>query len=170
MAFQNTATDYLAIGYEGDRVGAIFYPDKPARVVDTNGVKVGKFVWLVKDTINGAVTAQGTNTTLFGVVHRSQTTVNVTQGLTTNANLIIPQGQEAQIIERGEVLVKITSIAGTNPVAQSSAVYVDTNGNIVADGGGTLTSYIKTNFVFTGVSTDLTVGSLVKISNVSNVV
>jgi len=171
MSFQNTATDILAIGYEGDRVGLIntSYGTLSMQVTN-NALRVGQFAWKVLNTEANCDGVKGSNTLLAGYTQRSQTTTNTLQGISVNASMTIPTGQIAELAVRGQFLGKIISLAGTNPVLQGSAVYADDNGNIVADAGGVLTSYTKTNFLFDSPSAELIVGGLVKISNSQNVV
>ena len=170
MAFQKDAIITLAIGSEGDLAGKAFYTRDAYLVTDVAGLNIGKFAWKVINTESDAVQAKGANTTLAGFVVRNNTNVNATQGITTIASMNIRQGQSASIAHAGDFIVKIQAVEGANPVAQSSAVYIDNvTGGIIADGGGTMTAYTKTNFLFDSPSADLVVGGLVKISNVNNV-
>lgn len=170
MSFQKEAIITLAIGSEGDLAGKAFYTRDAYLIVDPAGLNIGKFAWLVADTENNVTQAKGTNAILAGLVVRNNTNVNATQGITTIASMNISQGQSASIAHAGDFIVKIQAVEGSNPVAQGSAVYVDNvTGGIVADGGADMTAFTKTNFLFEDPRGDLVVGSLVKISNVRNV-
>ena len=170
MAFQKDAIITLAIGSEGDLVGKAFYTRDAYLVTDVAGLNIGKFAWKVIDTESDAVQAKGSNTILAGLVVRNNTNVNATQGITTTSSMNIGEGQSASIAHAGDFIVKIQAIEGSGIVAQGSAVYIDeTTGGIIADGGDPMTAYTKTNFLFESPSADLVVDSLVKISNVNNV-
>jgi hypothetical protein len=163
MAFQKEALLDLAQGYEGGFVTTVFYPTNGYIVNETNGVKIGTFVWLVDGTDNQVAQAKGTNTQLAGMVVRNNSNINLTQGITTNSGLQI-------LNNRGIFYVKLVTLVGSNPVVAGSAVYINnTTGEVVADAGGTMTTYTKTNFKFISVASELTAGQLVKISNVSDV-
>lgn len=170
MAFQKEALLDLAQGYEGGFVTTVFYPTNGYIVNETNGVKIGTFVWLVDGTDNQVAQAKGTNTQLAGMVVRNNSNINLTQGITTNAGLQILNKYPCEIANRGIFYVKLVTLVGSNPVVAGSAVYINnTTGEVVADAGGTMTTYTKTNFKFISVASELTAGQLVKISNVSDV-
>lgn len=170
MAFQKEALLGLTQGYEGGFVTTVFYPTNGYIVNETNGVKIGTFVWLVNGTEILVSQAKGTNTQLAGLVVRNNSNVNLTQGITTNAGLQILNKYPCEVANRGIFYVKLVTLVGSNSVVEGSAVYVNnTTGEVVADAGGVMTTYTKTNFKFISGASDLTAGQLVKISNVSDV-
>ncbi len=170
MAFQKEAQLDLTQGYEGGFVTTVFYPTNVYSVNETNGIKIGTFAWFVLNTDNQVAQAKGTNTQLAGFVVRNNSNVNLTQGITTNASLTILDKYPCEIANRGIFYAKLVTVVGSNPVATGSSVYINnTTGEVVADGGGTMTTYTKTNFKFISVPSELTAGQLVKISNVSDV-
>jgi hypothetical protein len=104
------------------------------------------------------------------MVVRNNSNINLTQGITTNAGLQILNKYPCEVANRGIFYVKLVTLVGSNPVVAGSAVYINnTTGEVVADAGGTMTTYTKTNFKFISVASELTAGQLVKISNVSDV-
>lgn len=170
MAFQKIALLDLAQGYEGGFVTTAFYPTNGYIVNEANGVKIGTFVWLVDGTDNQVAQTKGTNIQLAGMVVRNNSNVNLTQGITTNAGLQIPDKYICEVANRGIFYVKLVAVVGSNPVIAGSPVYINnTTGEVVADAGGTMTNYTKTNFKFISVASELTANQLVKISNVSDV-
>lgn len=170
MAFQKEALLDLTQGYEGGFVTTVFYPTNGYIVNETNGVKIGTFTWLVDGTDNQVAQAKSTNIQLAGLVVRNNSNINLTQGITTISGLTILNKYPCEIANRGIFYVKLVTLVGSNPVVAGSSVYINnTTGEVVADAGGVLTTYTKTNFKFISLASELTAGQLVKISNVSDV-
>lgn len=166
MSFQKSVLNDLAIAYEGDRIGAPFYPDKVYLNGETNGVKIGTFVWQVLNTENQVVQAKGSNNILAGIVVRNNSNINATQGISTNASLVVAYKQAVEVAQNGQFAVKLVTLLGSTPILQGAPVYIsNTDGTVCADAGGSLTGYTKTNFIFDSVASELTAGQLVKISN-----
>lgn len=171
MAFQDNATDFLVAAYPGDSAGIHFYPDYVASATTVAGVTVGTFVWYVLGSNTQVDQVKGSNTQLAGFVFRSNTNISSALGLTTNATLVIQQGNPVEFSTRGEFKAILTTILGTDPILYGAPVYVsNTTGALAADGGGTLTGYTKTNFVFASPSAELVANALVTISNVRDVI
>lgn len=169
--FQQATTILMTQGQAGDLYGERMYQAFASSVADVAGITIGTFVWKKLNTDNSINQAKGTNTVLAGLVSRDNTNTNPLQGLSTSASYVIGYGQIAQVETRGRFFVTLKTIVGTDPVAQGSPVYVDNvTGEIVADGGGTMTTYTKTNFIFESVSSALVADALVVISNVNEVV
>jgi hypothetical protein len=169
--FQQATTLLMTVGQPGDLYGQRMYQAFASSVADITGITIGTFVWKKLNTDNYINQAKGTNTVLAGLVSRDNTNTNPLQGLSTNASYVIGYGQIAPVETRGRFYVALKTIVGTNPVLQGSPVYIDNvTGEIVADGGGVLTTYTKTNFVFESVSSALVANATVVISNVNDAV
>ena len=167
MAFQKQFINNIADAIEGDTFGNTFY-SSPTRVVnDANGIKVGKPVYISGDDALSAISTQVTNSVFLGFAARRNTNVSYTLGFTENATLTIPNKQNVEVLVKGGMYVKIDTIQGANPVKYGDIVYIKDN-KIVADGGGIMTGFKKTPFRFVSKTSELTLNSLVKITNDTN--
>lgn len=154
--------------FEGDITTPQYLPGQiqSAVVNDANGVNVATFVW---QEVNSAtpytvVQAKGSNVVPLGFVIRSNQNANATLGITDGYSMNISRYQTAAIAKFGSVACKITTVIGTDPVAQWANVYINnTTGVIGINAGGTLTGWTKTNWLFKSPAAQLIANSVVEI-------
>lgn len=166
--FQRTGILTFNKFFEGDITTPQYLPGQMQSGVvnDPNGVNVGTFVWQEVNSNQPftIVQAKGSNIHILGFAIRSNQNANATLGITDGYSMNISRYQTAAIAKFGSVACKLTTVIGTNPVAQWDNVYVNnTTGVIGINAGGSLTGWTKTNWLFKSPSAELVANSIVEI-------
>ena len=147
MSFQTSVTS-LPTAQVGDAITPSLNGGRilTYRVADNLQVLIGQAAWILATDVNKITNVKGANTVLAGIVVRNNTNVWPTAP-TAQGSIIIPAGQNASTLVRGQIAVTLTAIIAGTPAFNDPIWVRNTDGAIVT-GVTVETGYTKTNFVF----------------------